>query len=66
MAKFPESVKSLSQHEFQKWLKWGKRGYEHCSETLERLYDYDNAVYSEELDMMFKNTRALSNYSSRR
>lgn len=51
-----------NEHERQKFLKFGKRGYEHCSHTLKRLYDYDKAVFDEELDMFFESHEARIAY----
>ena len=64
MTQDKESVKNLSPYEYQKWLKWGKLGYDICPQTLERLHDFKKAVYDEGLDMMFKNHGARTQYVS--
>lgn len=56
------SVKFLSEVEFQKQLKFGKRGYEHCAQTLERLHDIDKAVFDVRMDKFFKDQRARQDF----
>jgi hypothetical protein len=57
-----ESVQRLTPVEYQKWLKWGMRGYEHCAQTMERLYNFKLAIYDPTLDMFFKDHRARVDY----
>lgn len=51
-----------NEHERQKFLKFGKRGYEHCGHSLKRLTDYDKAVFDEELDIFFESHEARIAY----
>ena len=58
----PASVKNLPPEAYSKWLKFGKRGYDLCGQTLERLFDYKEAVYDQKLDMFFKNHKSRLAY----
>jgi hypothetical protein len=51
-----------NEHERQKYLKFGKRGYEHCQHSLRRIVDYDAAVFDEELDCFFESHSARISY----
>lgn len=58
----PTSVKNLPPEAHTKWLKFGARGYDLCGHTLERLFDYNKAVYDQKLDMFFKDHQSRLEY----
>ena len=58
------SVKRLSDYEKQKYLLFGKRGYDICPHTLKRLWDFKSAVYDQLLDKMFESHAAQKEYYS--
>lgn len=56
------SVASLNSNQKEKWLKFGRRGYELCAQTLHRLVDFDQAIYNSSLDLFFENAKAQSDF----
>lgn len=62
MIQSKDSIKNLSPHEYNKWLYFGKRGYEYCAQTLIRIFDYDQAIYDDNEQLFFINNKARNDY----